>query len=70
MTEIQAELGSAGVADEAFVEYRRTGDRAQRDALVEEHAPLAEFLARRFLNRGEPLDDLRQVALVGLLEVG
>jgi RNA polymerase sigma-B factor len=29
---------------------------------------LAEFLARRFVHRGEPLDDLRQVALVGLLK--
>ena len=29
---------------------------------------LAEFLARRFTHRGEPLDDLRQVALVGLLK--
>ena len=29
---------------------------------------LAEFLSRRFAHRGEPLDDLRQVALVGLLK--
>ncbi len=29
---------------------------------------LAEFLARRFSHRGEPADDLRQVALVGLLK--
>jgi RNA polymerase sigma-B factor len=39
-----------------------------RDELVEEHAPLAQFLARRFANRGEPIDDLVQVALVGLLK--
>jgi RNA polymerase sigma-B factor len=54
--------------DARFAEYRRTGDRALRDALVEEHVRLAEFLARRFQHRGEPLDDLRQVALVGLLK--
>ncbi len=53
---------------ERFVEYRRTRDRDLRNALVEEHMRLAEFLARRFTNRGEPLDDLRQVALVGLLK--
>ena len=29
---------------------------------------LAEYLARRFTHRGEQLDDLRQVALVGLLK--
>ena len=53
---------------EHFVEYRRTRDRNLRNALVEEHMRLAEFLARRFANRGEPLDDLRQVALIGLLK--
>ena len=43
-------------------------DRDLRNELVEEHMRLAEFLARRFAHRGEPLDDLRQVALVGLLK--
>jgi RNA polymerase sigma-B factor len=51
-----------------FVEYRRSRDRKVRNQLVEDHARLAEFLARRFAHRGEPLDDLRQVALVGLLK--
>jgi RNA polymerase sigma-B factor len=54
--------------DERFETYRRTGDRRLRDDLVEEHAPLAEFLAARFANRGEPRDDLVQVALVGLFK--
>jgi RNA polymerase sigma-B factor len=51
-----------------FAEYRRTGDRRLRNELVEEHMRLAEFLARRFAHRGEATDDLRQVALVGLLK--
>lgn len=51
-----------------FVEYRRTGSRRLRDSLVEEHVGLAEYLARRFADRGESFDDLRQVALVGLLK--
>jgi RNA polymerase sigma-B factor len=54
--------------DERFETYRRTGDRRLRDDLVEEHAPLAQFLAARFANRGEPRDDLVQVALVGLFK--
>jgi RNA polymerase sigma-B factor len=54
--------------DERFEAYRRSRDRRLRDELVEEHAPLAQFLARRFANRGEPIDDLIQVALVGLLK--
>lgn len=51
-----------------FEEYRRTRDRDLRNELVQDHMRLAEFLARRFAHRGEPLDDLRQVALVGLLK--
>jgi RNA polymerase sigma-B factor len=54
--------------DERFARYRRTGDRRLRDELVEEHAPLAHFLASRFANRGEQRDDLVQVALVGLFK--
>jgi RNA polymerase sigma-B factor len=53
---------------ERFVEYRRTGDRRIRDELVEAHVGLATYLARRFFGRGEPIDDLRQVALGGLLK--
>jgi RNA polymerase sigma-B factor len=39
----------------------------QRDAIVERCLPLADHIARRFRNRGEPLDDLVQVARVGLM---
>ncbi|HVA61681.1 MAG TPA: RNA polymerase sigma factor SigF [Mycobacteriales bacterium] len=39
-----------------------------RDELVELHLPLVEYLARRFRNRGEPLDDLVQVATIGLIK--
>jgi RNA polymerase sigma-B factor len=39
-----------------------------RDQLVEQHLPLVEYLARRFRNRGEPLDDLVQVATIGLIK--
>lgn len=51
-----------------FAELQRTGDRALRNALVTEHLSLAEACARRFANRGEPLDDLEQVAMVGLVK--
>ena len=39
-----------------------------RDGLVEMHLPLVEYLARRFRNRGEPYDDLVQVATIGLIK--
>src|SRR5437763_16504609 len=51
-----------------FEEYARTRDQGLRDHLVATHLPLAEYLARRFSNRGEPLDDLIQVASLALLK--
>jgi RNA polymerase sigma-B factor len=51
-----------------FKAYRRNGDRAMRNALVEEHRWIAFRCARRFQGRGEPLDDLVQVALFGVLK--
>ncbi|MDP9224070.1 MAG: RNA polymerase sigma factor SigF [Actinomycetota bacterium] len=51
-----------------FEEYSRTRDRHTRNELIEAHRPLATHLARRYANRGEPVDDLVQVASVGLLK--
>ncbi|HTR70690.1 MAG TPA: RNA polymerase sigma factor SigF [Mycobacteriales bacterium] len=45
-----------------------TSRRRARDELVELHLPLVEYLARRFRDRGEPLDDLIQVATIGLIK--
>jgi RNA polymerase sigma-B factor len=39
-----------------------------RDELVSRHLPLVHFLVRRFRGRGEPLDDLVQVATIGLIK--
>ncbi|MFJ4869425.1 RNA polymerase sigma factor SigF [Streptomyces sp. NPDC088757] len=56
-----------------FVELRELpeGSPAKaelRNRLVRMHLPLVEHLARRFRNRGEPLDDLTQVATIGLIK--
>jgi RNA polymerase sigma-B factor len=51
-----------------FVEYQRSGDRKLRNELIEAHKSLASHLARRFANRGEPFDDLLQVAYLGMLK--
>jgi RNA polymerase sigma-B factor len=51
-----------------FRRYRQTGDRAHRNELVVRYRYLADSAARRFAGRGEPLDDLRQVALLGLVK--
>ena len=51
-----------------FAAFARNRDTTLRDELVAAHIGLAEYLARRFANRGEPLDDLVQVASLGLLK--
>ena len=51
-----------------FTQFAETRDPKLRDDLIEAHLGLAEYLARRFANRGEPLDDLVQVASLGLVK--
>ncbi|MFP5351225.1 MAG: RNA polymerase sigma factor SigF [Actinomycetota bacterium] len=55
-----------------FHQYRKAANEdeqlALRERLVAQHIGLVEFLARRFRNRGEPLEDLVQVGTIGLLK--
>jgi RNA polymerase sigma-B factor len=44
------------------------GDQGARRQLAEEMLPLARALAHRYAGRGEPLDDLVQVACLGILK--
>jgi RNA polymerase sigma-B factor len=53
---------------ELFTTYAERQDRETRDRLIEAHLRLAEHLARRFANRGVALDDLVQVASLGLVK--
>jgi RNA polymerase sigma-B factor len=47
--------------------YHGAGDAGAREELVHRFLPLARQLARRYQRRGEPIDDLVQVASLGLL---
>ena len=60
--------GADGERATLFAEYRRTRDRDLRNQLVEDNLGLAHALARRYSERGESLDALTQVALVGLVK--
>ena len=48
--------------------WHEHGDRAAREQFAELMLPLARSLARRYAGKGEPLDDLEQVASLGLLK--
>ena len=48
--------------------YHRNGEQTARDELVERFLPLARQLARRYQRGNEPLDDLIQVASIGLVK--
>jgi RNA polymerase sigma-B factor len=48
--------------------YHKQGEDVAREQVIQEQLPLAEFLARKFAGRGEPVDDLVQVASVGLIK--
>jgi RNA polymerase sigma-B factor len=52
---------------ELFLRYR-DGETDARDQLVERFLPLARQLARRYQRASEPLDDLLQVASMGLIK--
>ena len=51
-----------------FRAYLQQGDLGARERLVERFLPLAKQLARRYGSAGEPLDDLIQVASLGLVK--
>jgi RNA polymerase sigma-B factor len=53
---------------ELFWRLRETGDPGIRDELISLNIHLVEYLARKFSNRGEPLEDLLQVGYIGLIK--
>jgi RNA polymerase sigma-B factor len=51
-----------------LLRYHRDGDKSARDELVNRFMPLARQLARRYQRHSEPMDDLIQVASIGLVK--
>jgi RNA polymerase sigma-B factor len=54
--------------DPMFARFARTRDPQLRDKIVNRHRSLARFLASKFANRGEPIEDLFQVAMIALVK--
>jgi RNA polymerase sigma-B factor len=67
-TAAQRQAARALFAELGTLEKGSAQWRAARDSLVELHLPLVDYLARRFRDRGEPLEDLVQVATIGLIK--
>ncbi|MFN2589380.1 MAG: RNA polymerase sigma factor SigF [Actinomycetota bacterium] len=67
MQERHPQLPKAEVK-ELFRQLQENRAEDVRDRLIEGHLGLVEYLARRFAGRGEPLDDLIQVATIGLVK--
>jgi RNA polymerase sigma-B factor len=61
-------VGRAARERELLRRVHRHGDSSARDELAEEMLPLARALASRYAGRGEPLDDLVQVACIGIMK--
>lgn len=53
---------------ELFRRYREKGDEHAREQLIVNHLNLVRYLASKFKNRGEPLEDLVQVGTIGLIK--
>ncbi len=60
-------MAAASDTERLFQEFRRTRDPHVRERLIQQHQNLVHFLAAKFVNRGEPLDDLIQVGMIGLI---
>ncbi len=52
---------------ELFRVYTETRGWKERDRLVNMHQNLVRFLTGKFANRGEPIEDLVQVGMIGLI---
>ena len=61
-------LSSNADTDRLFRLWQEHGDQRAREQLVQRFLPLARKLARRYQGAREPLDDLVQVASLGLLK--
>jgi RNA polymerase sigma-B factor len=70
---VTADRPTRGLSHALFAEMGATSTSAVRrhecrDELVRLHLPLVDHCARRFTNRGEPLEDLVQVGTIGLIK--
>jgi RNA polymerase sigma-B factor len=59
---------SRGISEPQLFASLADGDRTARERLLQRYMPLARSLARRYERSSEPIEDLQQVAALGLLK--
>ncbi|MCI7238678.1 MAG: SigB/SigF/SigG family RNA polymerase sigma factor [Anaerococcus sp.] len=59
--------GKKDLANDKFMEYYKTRDKALRDELIEENMYIVDILSNKYLGKGIEKDDLYQVASLGLI---
>lgn len=52
---------------ELFRKWRQKGEKHLREEIIRLYEPLVNYFAFKFAGRGEPVEDLRQVGMVGLI---
>ncbi|GAB4060517.1 SigB/SigF/SigG family RNA polymerase sigma factor [Catellatospora paridis] len=72
-TTAETDLGRSSETDPLLVSLHAipAGDPARagaRSSAIEWYLPMASYLARRFRNYSEPLDDITQAAVIGLIK--
>lgn len=65
---MSGEAGNPNTSHELWVKFAAARDPLLRDQLVTENLGLARRLAHRFTHRGQPYDDLAQVASIALIK--
>lgn len=65
---LRAHTGCAACADGELFVRLRDGDGAAREELIARFSSLSRRLARRYRHTSEPLEDLYQVAQIGLIK--
>ncbi len=61
-------MTDTNVAERLLLDLAETADPAVRERAIEAWMPMAQRLAHRYSGRGEPADDLEQVAVLGLVK--
>ncbi len=68
MSAMRQERSAQALVRPLFERWQQDGDARAREQLIETFLPLARNLARRYIGANEPIDDLVQVASLGLVK--